>query len=443
MHVNLISALGKVAAATTIVLFTATLPSCHIDETSAGDVDEAEEVGVAEDALERLAAKGQLGIVPGIVAKGFVSGNSLPPQALLHDAAALAKLRALVKTPLTSGKIDGSGITGVEYGERLIEYVVKCALPVGSNVVVRTSTGDRLLQGEIGLTPRWAREPIDAYRSDKRWLTACLLAHANAYGVRVDILLTGTHEALQPAVPESMLPYWRVQEGAFYGDLFVAGDYAGPYLHACVGYDPQASCSVPIVKDAIKERVCARRVPDASCRFEVAGRCEDIDPTAPQDACTGAGGGYEHCGGGEFPRATPPSELFDEVITVHLFDRTAFEKMHPECLAGESAGQCGHDLCVTGGNLDPAGHLCAEDICAVDSFCCDSAWDGVCVSEVGSVCASNCTPTCHSVCEVGRELSPNCSTVASNVCTADPSCCSAQWDGLCINEAIAKGAVCP
>jgi hypothetical protein len=33
---------------------------------------------------------------------------------------------------------------------------------------------------------------------------------------------------------------------------------------------------------------------------------------------------------------------------------------------------------------------CAEDICSIDPFCCEVAWDHICVSEVTSVCGLQC-----------------------------------------------------
>jgi hypothetical protein len=51
---------------------------------------------------------------------------------------------------------------------------------------------------------------------------------------------------------------------------------------------------------------------------------------------------------------------------------------------------CGHNICTSGGILAAGCDSCAASICAVDSFCCNIAWDGFCVFEVGSVCQENC-----------------------------------------------------
>jgi len=61
---------------------------------------------------------------------------------------------------------------------------------------------------------------------------------------------------------------------------------------------------------------------------------------------------------------------------------------------------CAHDECVTGGALDANCDTCVGSICTVDAFCCNTAWDGICVGEVATVC--------HQACLVGGggEVSP-------------------------------------
>jgi hypothetical protein len=51
---------------------------------------------------------------------------------------------------------------------------------------------------------------------------------------------------------------------------------------------------------------------------------------------------------------------------------------------------CAHDLCETGTALNPSCDQCAASICAVDPFCCNFEWDGLCVDEVGFVCGYSC-----------------------------------------------------
>lgn len=51
---------------------------------------------------------------------------------------------------------------------------------------------------------------------------------------------------------------------------------------------------------------------------------------------------------------------------------------------------CTHDRCLFGGPLTTGCDTCVTQICGVDPFCCNVAWDGICVSEVGTVCHESC-----------------------------------------------------
>jgi hypothetical protein len=61
-----------------------------------------------------------------------------------------------------------------------------------------------------------------------------------------------------------------------------------------------------------------------------------------------------------------------------------------------ATGTCGHGLCLTGVKLvsgcdpAPAGTGCVAKICATDPFCCNTSWDGQCVTEVKTICALTC-----------------------------------------------------
>ncbi|HET6146909.1 MAG TPA: RICIN domain-containing protein [Polyangia bacterium] len=48
--------------------------------------------------------------------------------------------------------------------------------------------------------------------------------------------------------------------------------------------------------------------------------------------------------------------------------------------------------CQSGPPLSTNDGACVSQICAVDSFCCNTLWDGSCVNEVSSVCNQSCPP---------------------------------------------------
>jgi hypothetical protein len=51
---------------------------------------------------------------------------------------------------------------------------------------------------------------------------------------------------------------------------------------------------------------------------------------------------------------------------------------------------CGHLACATGGAMVSSCDPCVARICAADSFCCSTSWDGICAGEVASVCGLTC-----------------------------------------------------
>ncbi len=80
---------------------------------------------------------------------------------------------------------------------------------------------------------------------------------------------------------------------------------------------------------------------------------------------------------------------------------------------------------------------CCAIVCAVDPFCCDSAWDEFCVDEAQELCAGCGDPDAGSCFE--NNGTPGCDDAkcCAIVCDADPFCCKVFWDGLCADEAAA------
>lgn len=101
------------------------------------------------------------------------------------------------------------------------------------------------------------------------------------------------------------------------------------------------------------------------------------------------------------------------------------------------------DKCATGGRLAGSSDACVVDICSADPFCCNVAWDSICVSEVRTVCdslscpesAGSCT---HTLCSTGPALVNACDAstadCVSDICAVDPFCCATAWDGICAGE---------
>lgn len=109
------------------------------------------------------------------------------------------------------------------------------------------------------------------------------------------------------------------------------------------------------------------------------------------------------------------------------------------------ASACAHNKCVTGVALASNCEPCVTQVCAVDSFCCTTSWDSICVGEVTSVCGISCGMACaHNKCITGAALNPNCDPCVNTVCTFDSYCCTTAWDSLCVSEVTTYcGIICP
>lgn len=104
-----------------------------------------------------------------------------------------------------------------------------------------------------------------------------------------------------------------------------------------------------------------------------------------------------------------------------------------------------HECCVQGppGCTDQA---CCELVCSLDAFCCDVFWDALCVDGAEANCGCVPPPVCpnpkHDCFTTGG---PGCSDeeCCNIVCALDPFCCDVAWDGLCVGGAAANCFVKP
>jgi hypothetical protein len=113
-----------------------------------------------------------------------------------------------------------------------------------------------------------------------------------------------------------------------------------------------------------------------------------------------------------------------------------------EAVAGPA---CEHAVCAAGAKLVAACDPCATQLCAADPYCCSTEWDATCVGEVASICGQSCTPkpaasdagpsTCaHPTCATGGALASGCDACATALCAQDPYCCAVAWDATCVSE---------
>lgn len=230
----------------------------------------------------------------------------VPTNGLLFDAALAQQLPA---GALGARRADGAielaapAAFASPAGRSLLEYAAICALPAGETLAV----GDERFPGYYGLAPEWATESCGA--SCQRWVSACLLAHANGNGTPVEISLRGGHAAFDAPADAA----FTQQEAAFYGNVFER------QLFACIGTGSPSLPTAGAAKLFLEGRVCGQVY--GGCGLVGTGYCQQASVLAACKQAAPAGGGFADC-------HTDPmlddiglertSPVIHEVVTVYL-----------------------------------------------------------------------------------------------------------------------------
>jgi hypothetical protein len=103
----------------------------------------------------------------------------------------------------------------------------------------------------------------------------------------------------------------------------------------------------------------------------------------------------------------------------------------------EPEPECAHHECGEGVALDATCSTCATAVCDQDAYCCDTAWDELCIQLAAGVADCGCEAMAceHPECSEGTKLNPQCSECAQAVCEADDYCCTDEWDSFCTGTA--------
>lgn len=95
------------------------------------------------------------------------------------------------------------------------------------------------------------------------------------------------------------------------------------------------------------------------------------------------------------------------LINVNANSAPAHYENHDDGLPGGATSQTGTELdedcepvlplcgdCLTGPGPGCEVEACEAEVCAIDSFCCDVAWDGICQDEAWDICVGGgiCRP---------------------------------------------------
>ncbi|HMN96835.1 MAG TPA: hypothetical protein PKC43_10265 [Phycisphaerales bacterium] len=110
------------------------------------------------------------------------------------------------------------------------------------------------------------------------------------------------------------------------------------------------------------------------------------------------------------------------------------------CAGDDLCTEADHDCCTTGGP-GCSDATCCGIVCTNDPFCCEVLWDSFCVAGAAFLCGLDCGEP--SVCERAEHDcittgGPGCTDVdcCEQVCAIDPFCCDTAWDGICVTQAL-------
>lgn len=104
-------------------------------------------------------------------------------------------------------------------------------------------------------------------------------------------------------------------------------------------------------------------------------------------------------------------------------------------LAAQAGAQCGGpnagDCFQPGSTPSCANQACCQSVCAIDPFCCATAWDELCVGQAFVSCLGCGAPDAGSCFAAPHPPACDDAICCQLVCTADPFCCTSQWDSAC------------
>jgi len=193
----------------------------------------------------------------------------------------------------------GEDAARTDDGRELLTLLIGCALPADVTLVATGSGSPIEFAGGVGLAPRWLDRALD--RAGRAWVTACVLSELSGTALGIPISIRGGRRALAASADEQAA--WSLEEGAFFGDVFVDPDLPLPWF-ACRG--------VGSIDDvALADRVCT----EADADHPGLTRCGMISAGSCPEACARRRhGAYRDC---HAPAPWPTIET-DRVVTAFL-----------------------------------------------------------------------------------------------------------------------------
>ncbi len=167
-----------------------------------------------------------------------------------------------------------TGLEQTPEGRKLLTYLIGCALPSGITTRITVAGHDYEYPGSMGLAPGWLQGALT--ETEERWLSACLYARTNHFGVSIQISMRaeGPDNPHLIATTQEKEEY-AIFEGGFFGNLFAPGSPA----YVCSGNPSQAERADRILTQRVCTQASGRRRADgrdlSRCGFILTGPCSD------------------------------------------------------------------------------------------------------------------------------------------------------------------------
>lgn len=185
----------------------------------AGELKEGEEVEVLGEAEGEVTALNQL-TPNGLMPNGLMP-NGLMPNALDPDTIPTTSMDALTET-------GSAGDTAREF----LKYAVSCAFDADHSFDFSWTDSSEVVHnesypGSLALATEWQTGALS--EDGQKWVTACIAARANHYGVSVVISMRNTVSSPALTADGAERSAYPNQEGAFWGNVFSTS----PAIYSC------------------------------------------------------------------------------------------------------------------------------------------------------------------------------------------------------------------
>jgi hypothetical protein len=142
--------------------------------------------------------------------------------------------------------------------------------------------------------------------------------------------------------------------------------------------------------------------------------------------------------GEDYAEMYPTIGTWNDITAYSFWENYAVAEVEVAFCGDSDAGSCFASHTTPYCNVGS----CCTSVCAIDSYCCNSHWDSLCVEEAFELCYGCGSPQAGSCFQTHGAPACNDADCCQIVCTLDSYCCTNQWDSLCVSEANQNCQVC-